>query len=74
LGAYYGQTIAISVLPWDWLRPNVTACWPFNPTLHSCLANFFAFLEMGWVLLAILVDAAYDIGVELPYASAAVIV
>jgi hypothetical protein len=29
---------------------------------------------MGWILLAILVDAAYDSGVELPYASAAVIV
>ena len=74
LGAYYGQTIAISVLPWDWLCPNVTACWPFNPRLHSFPVNFFAFLEMGWILLAISVDGVYDIGVGLPYASAAVIV
>jgi hypothetical protein len=62
------------VLPWDWLPPNVTACRPFNPRLQSFPVNFFAFLEMGWVLLAILVDAAYDIGVGLAYASAAVIV
>jgi hypothetical protein len=29
---------------------------------------------MVWILLAILVDAAYDIGVELPYAGAVVFV
>jgi hypothetical protein len=52
--------------------PDVAACRPFNPRLHSFPADFFAFLKMGWILLAILVDEVYDIGVELPYTGAVV--